>query len=323
MAMAVAENGRLSQPMCVAAYEDLIRKDGAFRRFVKKIRGKKEKRNCFHCSTPTTQGPLYGVIICPACQKKAGPWARSAKPCCQRMKGCEDLAVYVDDIGFAEAELDAYTRILEVLRGRSCWYCQIVATPLARAVRDWKGQQEPGKTSGAKRAAAPVATNIIGMLMRMKGCEDLAVYVDDVGFGEAEIEAYTHILEVLRGHACWYCKIVGTPLARALNDWRSQQAPGKTRGAKRAAAPVATNIIGMLMVFLLLGMSTATSSHGQDRLNRVASKQRDVWIWQSTPTTWFGEAEIDAYTHILEVLRDRACWYCELVGTPLARALSD
>ncbi|CAJ0587836.1 unnamed protein product, partial [Mesorhabditis spiculigera] len=149
----------------MAVPEDRDEKDGAFRRFVTKIRGKKEKRDCFHCSTPTTQGPLYGVIICPSCQKKAGPWARSAKPCCQRMKGCDDLAIYVDDIGFAEAELEAYTRILEILRGRACWYCQIVATPLARAVTDWKGQQAPGKTRGARRAAAPAATTIIGMLL--------------------------------------------------------------------------------------------------------------------------------------------------------------
>ncbi|CAJ0564716.1 unnamed protein product, partial [Mesorhabditis spiculigera] len=123
------------------------------------------EQTCFHCSAPTTQGPLYGVILCPSCQKKAGPWARSAKPCCQQMKGCADLAVYVDDIGFAEAELEAYTRILEILRGRSCWYCQIVATPLARAVTDWKGKQEPGKTRGARKAAAPAATTIIGMLL--------------------------------------------------------------------------------------------------------------------------------------------------------------
>ncbi|CAJ0570961.1 unnamed protein product, partial [Mesorhabditis spiculigera] len=124
------------------------------------------------------------------------------------MKGCADLAVYVDDIGFAEAELDAYTRILEVLRGRACWYCQIVATPLARAVTDWKGQQAPGRTRGAKRAAAPVATNIIGMLM---------------------VFLLLGMATATSNRACWYCELVGTPLARALSDWKEKQEPGTPR----------------------------------------------------------------------------------------------
>ncbi|CAJ0587818.1 unnamed protein product, partial [Mesorhabditis spiculigera] len=62
------------------------------------------------------------------------------------MKGCDDLAIYVDDIEFAETEIDAYTRILEVLKNRACWYCELVGTPLARALSDWKDKQEPGKT---------------------------------------------------------------------------------------------------------------------------------------------------------------------------------